>query len=47
MVVVDLYRDEYWEVHDPERGRIIAHFFDAKEAQDYVDWVRHGRKTAS
>ncbi len=43
MVTVDLYRDEYWEVHDPEAGRIIAHFFDESEAKAYVDWVRHVR----
>jgi len=40
VIAVKLYRDEYWEVYDPDRGEILAHFFDGKMAQQYVEWLR-------
>lgn len=39
LVTVDLYQEQYWEVHDPGNAKIIAHFFDGDLAQDYVKWL--------
>lgn len=39
LVTANLYKEEYWEVHDPGNAKIIAHFFNGEQAQDYVEWL--------
>lgn len=33
-----LYEESHWEVYDEVEGRIVAHFFEEKEALAYLEW---------
>lgn len=46
VVTVNLYQEEYWEVHDPQDAKIIAHFFNSDLAQAYVKWLNEQREPA-
>lgn len=43
VVTVDLYEEKYWEVHDPQNAKLIAHFFDGDLAEEYVNWINERR----
>ena len=35
----ETYRDEVWEIYDPNLARIIAIFYDKESHDEYLAWI--------
>ena len=38
MASLEIHREEYFEIFNPQDARIVAHFFDEDDAKAYVEW---------